>query len=147
MINLKKLLCEGKEWIRYGTLTPSQKKAVYEYMVTSGDVEVEEYNQYVNNFVYKIQVVPAEKISSILERDWGWDWQKTALTTNDEARIQKISKEIDRTKQKWPYIVNAATSFSQWAENEHYHGDGFHRMCLSIRKNEPIEFLFLKKIR
>jgi hypothetical protein len=66
---------------------------------------------------------------------------------DDEDRIKKIDLEIQKTKEKWPYIVNSATSFQQWKTNEIYHGDGFHRTILALRKNEPIEFLFLKRVK
>ena len=124
-------------------MSKEQKDALYEYMVTSGGVEPTEFNAYMKRFVFKVIKVPAAKLKNVFDKD-GWDWLQ-GLSANDEERIKKIDAEIQRTNQTWPYIVNAATTFSQWAENEYYHGDGFHRMLLAIRKNRPIEFLFIKQ--
>jgi hypothetical protein len=144
MIRLKSLISENTlEWRNYTQLSREQQAALYEYMVTSGDVDPSEYNSYIQTFVFKTMMVSPDKLKRVFDKD-GWDWLK-GLSSNDEARIQKIDREINQTKQKWPYIVNAATSFSQWAENEYHHGDGFHRMLLAVRKNEPIEFLFPKR--
>jgi hypothetical protein len=145
MIKLKSLLREESGWKKYISLTSAQKKALYEYMVTSGGVEPEEYNDYVKTFLYRIQVVSPQQIAAVFEKD-GWDWTQ-GLRQNDEDRIKKIDLEIQKTKEKWPYIVNSATSFQQWKTNEIYHGDGFHRTILALRKNEPIEFLFLKRVK
>jgi hypothetical protein len=145
MIKLKSLLNEESGWKKYNSLTHAQKKALYEYMVTSGGVGPEEYNDHVKKYEYKIVIIDAKKIAPILDKG-GWDWM-SGINPDDEKRINAIDRLIKKTNQKWPYIVSGATSFKQWAENEYYHGDGFHRMLLSVRKNEPIEFLFLKEVR
>ncbi len=142
MIKLKSLLNESKNsWIEYDRLSSAEKESLYEYMVDSGGVNSDEYEDWIKKFVYKIQLVQPNQLIPILDK-WGWDWRKE--NSDDERRISKISKIQKKTKNIWPYVVGNGDTLKKWATDEMNHGDGWHRLCVSLRKNEPINFLFIK---
>ena len=143
MIKLKSLIKESNsyKWIEVENLTDAQRSALYEYMVTSGGVKKDEYENYVKNFKYAAVKFPVNKIIDIINK-WGWDWKN--CDSHDEKRINKIKRLQQKTNQYWPYVVGIGHSLKQWAKDEMNHGDGWHRMCVSLRQGKPIEFLFLK---
>lgn len=141
------LLCEGR-WISYEALPKRAKSALWQYMVTDGGVEKDEYDGHVRKYAYRLQSYAAEK----MRKAWyGIGWKlgsEEPLPAPDEKRVRRIASLWDAGKERWPYIVGSgAHSFREWSSDEMNHGDGFHRAVAAIRRGEPIEFLFLRRER
>lgn len=140
------LLCEGR-WISYDSLPKRAKDALWQYMIVDGGVEEEEYDEHVRKYVYRLQAYPAEK----MRKAWyGIGWKlgsEKPLHASDEKRIRHIASLWDVGQERWPYIVGSGASFREWASDEMNHGDGYHRSVAAIRRGEPIEFLFLRRVR
>lgn len=141
-------LLESHRWMPYDALPDRAKAALRYYMVDDGGIEAEEYDDHVRFYVYKLHAYPAE----VVRKAWyGIGWKlgsETPLHSSDEKRIAKIIQLRKKTGVVWPYIAasNAGT-FKEWASDEMNHGDGYHRAVASIRSGQPVEFLFLKRIR
>jgi hypothetical protein len=128
----------------YDQLPENAKQAVYQYMVTDGGVEPEDYEAWVRNFVYRSETVSPEKLKAAW-RAWGWTGQ--AQHPSDAARIRRIQRLRRAGKGTWPYIVGGGATFEEWASDDMNHGDGYHRVLASVNKGEPVEFLFLRNTK
>lgn len=128
----------------YDQLPENAKQAVYQYMVTDGGVEAEDYDAWVRNFAYRLETIPPEKIIAVW-RAWGWKGQ--AQHPSDAARIRRIHRLRRAGKGTWPYVVGGGATFEEWASDDMNHGDGYHRMVASVNKGEPVEFLFLRNLK
>lgn len=138
-------LLDESRWVRYEALPKRIKDALWQYMVTDGGVEADEYDEHVRKFTYRLQAYAAEKV----RRAWyGVGWKlgdEEPLHASDEKRIRAIERLWNAGKNRWPYIVGSGvSSFKEWASDEMNHGDGYHRAVAAIRRGEPVEFLFLK---
>jgi hypothetical protein len=131
-------------YLEFDQLTKAQQAALHVYMAENSEFDsLAESAQHCRDFIYRVETPPRPMVAHYWHH-FGYDWK----TKNFRARrpVKRIIEARQKTGQVWPYITEYCWLTREWmdAADEH-HGDGRLRVAVSLRYNEPVEFLFWER--